>query len=334
MAEESPISYEDLANIEEDFEEVDTEIVRQQYALSAPLYAKRSTTVSQIPNFWPLVLEQAPPELDSFISASDSQIFGESLLALNVTRPELENGAAGHPRSLKIDFTFKPNDFFEDTELSKTFSYRRAKDGWTGLVSEPVKIHWKKGKDLSEGLNDNAVALFEARKKAGNMLARDIPEYKKLQEKLESLNGANTSFFTFFGWVSGRRYVTAEEHETATKEHAARREKRKAGEKVEVPEVSEEDEEAADDSEVEVHEAGEQVAVTIAEDLWPNAIKFFTQAQELGEMSDVDFEEDDDEEESGEDEPVDIRALVGGQDKGKAAKRLSDSGPPSKKQKK
>ncbi|EGP85113.1 nucleosome assembly protein family [Zymoseptoria tritici IPO323] len=309
MAEESPISYEDLANIEEDFEEVDTEIVRQQYALSAPLYAKRSTTVSQIPNFWPLVLEQAPPELDSFISASDSQIFGESLLALNVTRPELENGAAGHPRSLKIDFTFKPNDFFEDTELSKTFSYRRAKDGWTGLVSEPVKIHWKKGKDLSEGLNDNAVALFEARKKAGNMLARDIPEYKKLQEKLESLNGANTSFFTFFGW-------------------------RKAGERVEVPEVSEEDEEAADDSEVEVHEAGEQVAVTIAEDLWPNAIKFFTQAQELGEMSDVDFEEDDDEEESGEDEPVDIRALVGGKDKGKAAKRLSDSGPPSKKQKK
>jgi hypothetical protein len=201
------------------------------------------------------------------------------------------------------------------------------------LVSEPVKVNWKEDKDLSEGLTDDAVKLFEARKKIRDMMKKDIPEYTSLKEKLETLNGANTSFFTFFGWVSGRRYVTAEEHEAATKEHQARREKRKAGEKVEMPEVSEEEEDASDDSEVEVHEAGEQLAVTIAEDLWPNAIKFFTQAQELGEMSDVDFEEDDEEEEeSGEDEPVDIRALVG---KGKAAKRLSDGGPPpAKKQKK
>jgi hypothetical protein len=200
-------------------------------------------------------------------------------------------------------------------------------------VSEPVKVNWKDGKDLSEGLTDGAVALFEARKQAGDWQKKDLKEYSWLQEKLETLNGANTSFFTFFGWVSSRRYVSAEEDAEAVKVHAERRAKRKAGEKVELPEQNEEDDEANSDEEVEVHEAGEHVAVTLAEDLWPNAIKFFTQAQELGEMSDVDFEEDDDEDEdeSGEDEPVDIRALVG---KGKASKRLSDAGPPAKKQKK
>lgn len=160
--------------------------------------------------------------------------------------------------------------------LEKSFSYRRSKEGWAGLVSEPVKITWKKGKDLTEGLTDDAVALFEARKKKGDFMAKDLPEYEKLKKQVEHLNGAGTSFFTWFGFVSGFRYVTAEESEEATKEHQKKKEERKAGKKEDEKEDDEEEEDDDDDSDVEVHEAGEELATVLAEELWPNAIKFFT----------------------------------------------------------
>lgn len=160
--------------------------------------------------------------------------------------------------------------------LEKSFSYRRSKEGWAGLVSEPVKITWKKGKDLTEGLTDDAVALFEARKKKGDFMAKDLPEYEKLKKQVEHLNGAGTSFFTWFGFVSGFRYVTAEESEEAIKEHQKKKEERKAGKKEDEKEEDEEEEDDDDDSDVEVHEAGEELATVLAEELWPNAIKFFT----------------------------------------------------------
>ena len=318
--------------------------MRTQYQLSQSAYAKRAEAISQIPNFWPLVLEQAPLDVDQFIQSSDSRIFSESLLRLEVTRPEIEKGSAtatgNSPRSLRIKFTFTPNDDFEDTELEKTLWYRRASDGWTGLVSEPVPIRWKKSKDLTEGLVDGAVALWKARKKTDDMMNRSLPEYTALRKKVEHLNGSNTSFFTWFGWVSGRRWVSAEESERANKEHQARKEARKQGEKVQTLEPDEDDNDedgagANDDSEVEVHEAGEDLAISFAEDVWPNAIKFFTQAMEMEEMSEADFEDDDDlddEEdiEFGDGQPIDIRSLV--QDR--TRKRTNDGDGPSKKKKK
>lgn len=48
--------------------------VRQQYALSKPLYARRAELLTKIPNFWPLVLEQAPMDIDEYIQPSDSAI--------------------------------------------------------------------------------------------------------------------------------------------------------------------------------------------------------------------------------------------------------------------
>lgn len=304
--------------------------MRKQYDLTKPLYAKRRAAIEKIPNFWPLVLEQSPLYVDQYIQPNDSRIFAESLIDFDVVRHEIEAGANGSPRSFTLKFTFKPNDDFEETVLEKKFDYRRASDGFTGLVSEPVKITWKEGKDLTEGLTDGALALWQARQKAGDLTAKDLPEYKALAEKVEHWNGANTSFFTFFGWVSSRRWVSAEESAKANEEFAARQEARKRGDKVEMPE--QEDDEN-DDSDVEVHEGGEDLAISFADDLWPNAIKFFTQAQDMEDMSDIEFEDDDEDmedEDDDEDEPVDIRALVG---KGKG-KRESDVGPPSKKQKK
>lgn len=329
----APISYEDLAIIEDEFAGVDDEVLRHSYQLSAPLYAKRAEAVSKIPNFWPLVMEQAPMEIEDYIQPQDSAIFGEHLTNLTVTRPELEGGKAGNPKSLSIKFEFSENEFFEEKVLEKNFWHRRTADGWAGLISEPVKVHWKKGKDLTDGLTDASVALFEARKKVGDMTSKGLPEYKALEKKVEHWNGGNTSFFTWFGWVSNRRYVSAEESEKANKEYAQRKEARQRGEKTgaaELEEDAEEDED--DDSAVEVHQAGEEVAVTIAEEMWPTAIKLFVQAQEAEDMSDLDMEElDDDDAEDGDEEPVDIRSLVQGKEK---RSRDSSGPPPTKKAKK
>jgi hypothetical protein len=283
------------------------------------------------------VLETCPPEIDQFIQPQDSQIFAESLKSISVTRPELDGGKDGNPRTIAFRFEFKPNDFFADTVLEKTFHWRRASDGFTGLVSEPVPVQWKKGKDLSEGLNGMAVKLFEARKKAGDFLKSDLPEYEALAEKLTTANAINTSFFTWFGFVSGRRYITAEESAKAEAEY---KEKKAKGEKIAPEEEDDDDEDDEgvdknDDSVVEVHEEGEQLAISFAEDLWPGAIKYFTQAQGMDDMSDIDFEEMEMEDESDDDEgePIDIKALIAGKG-GNGDRKSSGSGAPAAKKQK
>ncbi|GAB7360675.1 hypothetical protein MBLNU230_g0554t1 [Neophaeotheca triangularis] len=349
------ISYEDLAQIEDDFEAIDTEIMRKQYHLSQPIYAKRAAAVSKIPNFWPLVLEQAPPEIDRFIQPQDSAVFAEALLSVTVSRPEIEPEAStGNPRSLRFRFEFAENEWFEDTVLEKTFWYRRALDGWSGLVSEPVGIRWKKGRDLSKGLVGMAVGLFEARKARGEMGARELKEFEVLKGAMETANPAAESFFTWFGFVGSRRWVGAEESEAATKAHLERRERRRNGEKVEEPTpeeaaaaaketLDEEEEGGEDDGDVvELNPQGDELAIALADDVWPGALRYFMQAQEMDdEMSEGDFEELEgdisDLEGEGEGEPVDIRALVGQQKGPKSGKGRTASGsgqPPSKKVKK
>nr|POE87262.1 putative nucleosome assembly protein c36b7.08c [Quercus suber] len=331
-SDEIPVYYEDLAKIEEEFEDIDLQILRQQYQLSKSTYAKRAEVISKIENFWPLVFEQAPLEIDQFIQTNDSRIFAESLLNVEVTRPELDaDSTNGHPRTLHFKFTFKENPDFEDTVLEKTFWYRRAADDWTGIVSEPVKIHWKKGKDASEGLTDKALALWQARAKVGDMNSRAVPEYATLKKEVESKNAMNTSFFTWFAWVSGRRYVSAEESEKALAEHEKR--KAAANKGGNPPDPAEDEELDTDDQEVEVHGNGDDVAITLTEDVWPNAIKYFTSAQEMDDedISDAEFE-DDDMDEDGEGELVDIQQLIGSS--GKKARESLDGQPPSKKAKK
>ncbi|CRK43493.1 hypothetical protein BN1723_019208, partial [Verticillium longisporum] len=114
MAEESPISYEQLAAIEREFEDVETEIIRKQYELTRPLYEKRQAIISKIPNFWPLVLEQAPPDIDEYIQPQDSALLLAALKNVSVSRFDIENGAQGDPRSVSIKLEFGDNDFFED----------------------------------------------------------------------------------------------------------------------------------------------------------------------------------------------------------------------------
>ena len=163
--------------------------------------------------------------------------------------------------------------------MEKKFWYRKSKD-WEGLVSEPVKIHWKKGNDLTGGLTDAAVALAQARKKlaktnSAKSAETELPEYKALAEKLEMSTEASLSFFAWFGFVSSYRWITAEESEEASKADAERLEKLKQGEKVE---DEEDDEDEQDFQETEVFPSGDEIATLIADDLFPSAIKYFSKS--------------------------------------------------------
>ena len=51
---------------------------------------------------------------------------------------------------------FKENEYFNNTRLEKKFWFRRDRTGFSGLVSEPVRIEWKsKEKDLAKKLGDS-----------------------------------------------------------------------------------------------------------------------------------------------------------------------------------
>ncbi|EON97568.1 putative nap family protein [Phaeoacremonium minimum UCRPA7] len=298
--EDTPVTYEDLNDLNAEFDEVDTELLRQEVQLKNALYEKRQKVVSQIPNFWPLVLEQAPPDIDEYIQPSDSALLLSSLTALSVSHFEVENGGKGDPRSLSIKFEFNENEYFEDRVLEKKFWYRRSSDGWTGLVSEPVDIKWKKGKDLTSGLLGMVKKVWEAEQskaKEGNGASKKAKiltgDQKALKKNMENTGLGGLSFFTWFGYIG--KYITAEESKLANEKARKLREARQAGKAEENGEEEDDDDEDDDDDELELFPEGENLAVAIAEDLWPGAIKYFIQAQEQDGISDVDFESDEEE---------------------------------------
>ncbi|CAN9279446.1 unnamed protein product [Alternaria alternata] len=335
MTEEISARFEELAALEHEFEDVEEEIIRQAEALQSPLYQKRAEFIKKIPHFWSLVFEQAPPEIDNFIQPTDSKVFAECLETFEVSRFEL-NDPNGSPRSFSFKFGFADNEYFEDKVLEKKFWFRKTKD-WQGLVSEPVKINWKKGKDLTAGLTDAAYKLGETRKKITTDTAKGAAfekevltdEYQDLARKIETATDASVSFFGLFAFVSGYRWVSAEESAQAAKEEKERFEKIRRGEKVD--DEDDDEENMRDFQEIEVFPGGDEVATIIAEDMWQNAIKYykgtFDEDEDDEDLSDLDVMDASDDDEDDDQEPVDIRALVG---KG----RKSGQEPPSKKQRK
>ncbi|KAK4148174.1 nucleosome assembly protein [Dichotomopilus funicola] len=313
--EETMISYEELSDLEQEFDDVETEIIRQQYALSKPLYARRAELLAKIPNFWPLVLEQAPMDIDEYIQPTDSNILLHSLKNLSVSRFELdEDEKNGDPRSFSIRFEFAENEHFDNSVLEKKFYWRETKDGFAGLVSEPLVINWKKGKDLTDGLLEQVKAVYDEQLAKPKKDPKDkmkekvvlTEKQKALKEKMEKTGMGGISFFAFFGYIG--EYVTAEESKEAIAADKEERRKRKAGEEVEKKDEDEdededmEDADEEEDDDLDIFPMGDAVAMAIADDLWPGALKYFIQAQEQDGLSDLDFETDEDDDEEDEDE--------------------------------
>lgn len=289
--------------------------MRQNYILTQPIYAERAKLVQKIPHFWAIVAEEAPEEIDRRIQPCDTAALS-FLQEIEVTRFEVSPDApdSGEPRSVKIVFHFRENPLFEDQFLEKKFWYRRGKDGWTGLVSDPVRIHWKKGKDVTEGLLDEAVNLSEVAIKINEIegqIANQSSEDQSMQERLDQMSTLHrilvdkladnlknipqdaVSFFAWFGYRG--REVGAEESVEATRKETHKRKHLKNGKEIAPADkvVAEDGDENGVESKVskgialdevdgneldhEIFPAGEELAVAISEDLYPGAIKYFSE---------------------------------------------------------
>ncbi|KAI1658993.1 hypothetical protein F4813DRAFT_355329 [Daldinia decipiens] len=298
-------TYEELLDLDKDFEDVETEIIRQQVALTKSLYEKREALVKKIANFWPLVFEQAPPDLDQYIQPSDSAVLLSALTSISVSHFEIENGGNGDPRSISIKMEFGENEWFEDKVLEKKFYYRVGKDGEEGLVSDPVPIKWKSpDKDLTQGMLDLVMKVWENDKKNpvtdSTKLKKEkdyTPDEKALKKKIEATGLGAVSFFGFFGYRGLN--ISAEESRLSIEEEKKRKAERAAGKTTELTTEEEEDDDEDDEEDplsLEIFPEGEEVALAISDDLWVNAIKYFAQAQE------ADFEDDDEDEDMEDDD--------------------------------
>ncbi|CAN8095391.1 unnamed protein product [Discula destructiva] len=296
--EDSTVTYEQLNDLSAEFDDAETELMRQDVLVKQPLYKKRHELVAQIPNFWPLVFEQAPPDIDEFIQPSDSALLLTSLTSFSVSHFEVEEGSQGDPRSLAFRFEFNDNDHFEDRVIEKKFWQRRSKGGWSGLVSEPVEIRWKAGKDLTGGLLGMVKKVWDARQsrpqEEGSKVKELTADERALKRKIENTGLGGMSFFAWLGYVGHN--VSAEESRQATEEARQERLARQAGTAPSNGEDKDEEEDDDDDEDdengLEIFPDGENLAIALSEDLWPSAIKYFTTAQEQDEASDDDFESD------------------------------------------
>lgn len=241
-----------------------------------------------------MVIEQAPPEVDQYIQPIDSALLLYSLTSISVSHFEIENGGNGDPRSIAIKMEFAENEHFEDKVIEKKFWYRRSKDGYAGFVSEPVSIKWKAEKDLTHGLLDLVVKVWEQDKKEqgqANGTSKDMKkakskdwtaDQKTLREKIDAFGLGGLSFFCWFGYRG--RPVSAEENAIAIEEDKKRRTERAEGKAPKPTEAEEEDEDNEEDEEedylsLEIFPDGDDLAIAFAEDLWPSALKYFCESR-------------------------------------------------------
>lgn len=332
-----------IAHLQEQFIRAEVEQLRKSVPLLNPLFEKRNEIISspEVQNdFWIRVFASAPAEIDEYILPTDAAAIGSALKNMKVERFEVDAQGNGEPRSLRFTFDFhtgeEENPFFTNSQLVKEFHWRKqsikTSSGkvrtWEGLVSEPVRINWRKDMDLTKGLLDAACDLAEAEKKKGGERSK-LPEYAALVKKLEIAEAeamkddeddeddeegiespAGTSFFAFFGYRG--RDVSAQQSKEASKLDDERYAKILKGEKVDDEEDDDEDDddELLDDLEdAEIFPDGEELAIAIAEDLWTDAMKYYVESYEMGDdldeldVSEIDademMDEDDDENEGG-----------------------------------
>ncbi|KAK7731786.1 hypothetical protein SLS53_008607 [Cytospora paraplurivora] len=319
-----PQTIKELQLLEASLGDVDTEITAKQYLMAKDILAARQGTIAKIPKFWAVVFDHASSELEAAITQHDHQVFMAALQGLEVLRPEIPANASlsdvgldkfGEPRSVTIRFHFSENAWFTDSVLEKTFYYRYGKDGSAGLVSEPVRINWKEGKDLTEGLTDAAYALWTAQKqnpsqnidgvvtgevrKTRDAAARQLPEYKAVIKTLEDKPQGAISFFNFFSYRG--RWTSAAESVEAKAELLAKKQAALKGQASDDDDEDDEDEDFPEED-VETFPAGHEVAVSIAEDIFPGAIDYFM-ADTIDSDDELDGVEVDD---SGDDDDVEM----------------------------
>ena len=270
---------------------------RKEYALK-PLYNKRQKLLDTLEGFWPTVFQHAPDDLSQFFTPLDLEILS-SLKSFNVERYQIESETEGEPRSVRFTFEFGPNEYFEDKVLVKEVEYRSGPGISEGFVSTPVPIKWKNKKvDPTHGLLTAALELFQAEQTLNNEGGEVDPvereglwQNEKLRDLLDKEEESEEDL-SFFCWFGFRGAVLKPDPDT----------------------IGDDDEDDSDDEpetmlDVEIFPPGEELTISLAEDLWPTAPVSFTEAM----MEPEDDDEDDDSDEEmgdGDEESDDAPELV------------------------
>ncbi|KAK5056771.1 hypothetical protein LTR84_012303 [Exophiala bonariae] len=300
--------FEELGDLEKEFADTELDALRRKEFALKPLYAKRQALLERVPGFWPTVFGNAPEEVQQFFSPEDLSLLS-SLISFSVDRYQIQTESKGEPRSLRFTFEFGANDIIEDAKLVKDFEYRAGVPGGSGnFVSKPVAIKFKnKKKDVTHGLLDAAVELYSAEEalklKNGDgeidIVDREaLWQHEKLRQKMIKLDEEPEQEPSFFNWFGFRGAVNS---------HAEREPKVSTTNGTSSPDEEEEGDDDDEDQmlELEIFPAGDDVAITLAEELWTDAMDFFMSAQDEGAFDiDEDDEVSDDDDEAPELVPV------------------------------
>ncbi|KAL8999036.1 MAG: hypothetical protein Q9169_002034 [Polycauliona sp. 2 TL-2023] len=203
--------YDTLARIEAQLAAIELDYLRKTYLAARPKFLDRATAIEAIPDFWSTVIDEAPAEIDQRIQPRDVPALN-CLIGLDLDRFEVKDDDNGEPRSFKLSLTFKPNDWFFDSKIEKKFYWRMSHTGWSGLVSEPVNVRWKK-RDLTDGLLDLAVNLWQRELHLESDDLGKTEEYQTVVERVQRTPQDAISFFAFLGFRGHR--VSAEESNAA-----------------------------------------------------------------------------------------------------------------------
>lgn len=276
--------------------------VRQKEFSSRELYAKRTALISTIPNFWSEILTSGavPAVFGATLTPLDAVIL-RYVTSINVERYQIKSDTEGEPRSLRFTFEFATNRFFSDAKVVKDFEYRTDDNGPGGYVSKPVNFKWTK-EAKKQGMNkllDLAEELYQAEQAyVSGVIEQNEREglwqYEKLRGELEKQENEESSedsrsFLEWFGYRGAVNSLAKPSKPTNGNANGDSKD-----------DEDDEEEEEEDDGmlDVDIFPAGEDVAVAIAEDLWPNAMDYFIQATTGDIEQGSDYEDEDEDEEA------------------------------------
>ncbi|CAN6714046.1 unnamed protein product [Malus baccata var. baccata] len=141
------LSIEKLQEVQDELEKINEEAsdkvleVEQKYnEVRRPVYDKRNDIIKSIPDFW-LTAFLSHPALSELLTEEDQKIF-KHLTSLEVE--DFKDVKSGYA----IAFVFSPNPYFEDTKLTKTFTFL---DEATKVTATSIK--WKEGMGIPNGVN-------------------------------------------------------------------------------------------------------------------------------------------------------------------------------------
>ncbi|KAL3525939.1 hypothetical protein ACH5RR_014311 [Cinchona calisaya] len=129
---------DEIEKVNEEASDAVLEIEQKYNEKRRPVYVRRSEIINTIPDFW-LTAFLSHPALVDLLNEEDQKIF-KYLDSLDVEVKDVKLGYS-------IIFNFKPNPYFEDTKLMKTFTF--LDEGTTKMTG--TAINWKEGMGPANG---------------------------------------------------------------------------------------------------------------------------------------------------------------------------------------